>query len=458
MAQKLTAAEQKTLAAAQAQIKKLQSAIAKNDATIKTLTPPTVNSGTAVQKLTSGQPLTDAEKKALGISVTPTSVTPVQTTMTADDIWATQKVGNTGKTQAQLDAEAGAKSTVDSINSNTSVSGVTATIDPKTGLIVGKTSTGKIIGTPPPGSTVDNPLDNPVYAAMLAALNVYNISGLSDTLLAIRTAYPDITSEDMLSLLRYDKRYNAGYLQRFAGNAKLAAAGKPTLDEKTYLANEAAYAKIFKAYDVTRFANSAQYAELIGNEIAPTEVSSRVSMAYDRILNADSNVLLALRKFGSSLSTGDLIAAMLDPRNQLPELNKKITSAEIGGAALKQGLQAYEAATSMQSSRYSNLTEGTIGTTAAMQSGADAASANKDYQAIAGELPRMEFLSSISKGLPQYGQVEAEQARIQGLASAQRKQEKLLEAEAARFSGSSGNAPGAFSTGYLKRSSSAGQF
>ena len=455
MAQKLTAAEQKTIAAAQAQIKKLKEQIAKNDATIKASEPPAVDSQTAARKLASNQPLTDAEKKALGIPVTPT---PAQVTQTADDTWAMTKVGDTGLTQAQIDAAAGAQSVVSSINSNTAASGVTATIDPKTGLITGKDASGKIITNNPPVVPANNSLNNPVYAAMLAALNVYNISGLSDTLIAIRTAYPDITSDDMLSLLRYDKRYNAGYLQRFAGNAKLSAAGKPTLDEKTYLANEAAYAKIFKAYDVSRFANTGQYAELIGNEIAPTEVGTRVSMAYDRILNADSNVLTALRKFGSSLSTGDLIAAMLDPKNQLPELNKKITSAEIGGAALKQGLQAFEASTSIQSSRYSNLTEGTIGTTAAMQSGADAASANKDYQKIAGELPRMEFLSSISKGLPQYGQVEAEQARIQGLASAQRKQEKLLEAEAARFSGSSGNAPGAFSTGYLKRSSSAGQF
>jgi hypothetical protein len=130
---------------------------------------------------------------------------------------------------------------------------------------------------------------------------------------------------------------------------------------------------------------------------------------------------------------------MLDPRNQVPELNKKITSAEIGGAALRQGLQAFEMATSIQSSRYSNVMEGTIGTEQARLSGADAASANVDYQKIAGELPTMEFLSSISKGLPQYAQKEAEQARIQGLASAQRKQQDLLALEASRFTGGAGN-------------------
>lgn len=366
------------------------------------------------------------------------------------DPYYTKLVGNTGLTQAQIDTRDEAAKTAASINEAYGSMGIKSTYDPVTGKVTTTAPDGTKLGSDSPiddvvGAKKDtkdtkvNPLDNPVYAALLAAMSVYNISGLADTLLAIRTQYPDITSEDMLSLLRYDKRYNAGYLQRFAGNAKLQAAGKPMLTEKEYLANESAYEKIFKAYDVTRFANTSQYAELIGNQLDPDEVNTRVSMAYKRIINADANVLAALKKFGSSLSTGDLVAAMLDPRNQVPELNKKITSAEIGGAALKQGLQAFEMATDIQSSRYSNVMEGTIGTEQARLSGADAASANADYQKIAAELPTMEFLSSISRGVPQYAQKEAEQARIQGLASAQRKQQDLLALEAARFSGSAGN-------------------
>ena len=366
------------------------------------------------------------------------------------DPYYTAIVPGTGLTQAQIDTRASAAEVAASINESYGNLGIKSTYDPLTGKITTTAPDGTQLGSPSPiegplGAKKDttvkavNPMDNPVYAALLAAMGVYNISGLADTLLAIRTAYPDITSEDMLSLLRYDKRYNAGYLQRFAGNAKLNAAGKAMLTEKEYLANESAYEKIFKAYDVTRFANTSQYAELIGNQLDPDEVNTRVSMAYKRIINADASVLDALKKFASSLSTGDLVAAMLDPRNQVPELNKKITSAEIGGAALRQGLQAFEMATSIQSSRYSNVMEGTIGTEQARLSGADAASANVDYQKIAGELPTMEFLSSISKGLPQYAQKEAEQARIQGLASAQRKQQDLLALEAARWSASSGN-------------------
>jgi hypothetical protein len=341
-------------------------------------------------------------------------------------------VGTTGKTQAQLDAQQNAINTAKMINEL--YPNINSTIDAATGYVSATDkTTGANIGTGFRPAT-----DNPVQAALLAGLSAYKITGLASTLAQIRSDYPDISSEDMLTLLRNDPRYNKEYLKRFAGNARLAAAGKPVLSEKDYLANEAAYAKIFKAYDVERFANSEQYATLIGNELAPDEVNARVSMAYKRILNGDSNVLLALRKFGSSLSTGDLVAAMLDPKNQLPALEKKITSAEIGGAALKQGLQAFEAATSVQSGMYTNVMGGTIGTEAAMQSGATAATANVDYKAIATELPRMEFLSSISGGLPQYGQVEAEKARIQGLASEERKKQNLIALEEARYGGSSG--------------------
>jgi hypothetical protein len=307
-----------------------------------------------------------------------------------------------------------------------------------------------------PPSDTPKTSDDPMYVALLASMSAYNISGLANTLEKIRSDYPDISGADMLTLLRNDSRYNKGYLERFSGNAKLIAAGKAPLSEKDYLSNEAAYAKTFKAYDLGRFANTSQYSTLIGNELAPDEVASRVSMAYDRVLNADSHVLDALKKFGSSLSTGDLVAAMLDPKNQMPALEKKITSAEIGGAALKQGLQAFEAATSVQSDRYSNVMGGTIGTEAAMQSGETGAQANVDYQKIARELPTTEFLSSISKGLPQYGQVEAEKARIQGLASEERKRQDLYALEEARWSGNAGTAAGTFSSGYLKKSSVAG--
>jgi hypothetical protein len=370
------------------------------------------------------------------------------------DPYTTALVGNTGKTQAQLDAAEGATNTAKMINDLYGPIGITSTVDPKTGKVITKSPTGKILGDPnqtPIGGPnpivpvvpkiVDDIKNNPAYAALLAAMSAYGIEGLAATLLKIRTDYPDITSEDLLSLLRFDTRYNAGYLKRFAGNAKLAAAGKPTLDEKTYFANEAAYAKIFKAYGVDRFANRDQYATLIGNELAPTEVSTRVGMAYDRVLNADSNVSLALRKYASSLTTGDLVAAMLDPVNQLPELERKITSAEIGGQALNQGLQLSDQA------RITELVNAKVDREAAMVG----------YKNIATVLPEATKFGNIySETGVKYDQSTGEEEYLLNNVAAEKKRLLLKGKELASFDASAGNAPGAYGTGYLKRSSAAG--
>lgn len=300
-------------------------------------------------------------------------------------------------------------------------------------------------------------LEDPAYTALLKAMEVYGITGLAGTLDKIRADYPGITSDDMLTLLRNDSRYNGEYNKRFAANAVLKAAGKAPLDEKTYLLHEQQYKEIFTKYDLNQFATSDQYTKLIGAGITPDKATQRVSMAYDRVINNQAT-LQAFQQFYKQITTGEIVGALLDPATQIPALERKVTTAEIGGAALRQGLNAFEAATSIASQRYTNVMGGTIGAGVIAASGETGAQATTDYEKIAKELPRMEFLSSISKGMPQYGQQEAEKANILGLASEQRKQEELLAAERARWQGSSGAASGAFSTGYLRKSSASGMF
>ena len=285
------------------------------------------------------------------------------------------------------------------------------------------------------------------YDAMVAGIGIYKIQGIADTLAQIRSDYPGATIEDILTLLRNDARYNKAYKERFSGNDGLIAAGKMPLDEKTYFDNEQAYEKMFKAYDLGQFANTKQYATLIGNGIAPTEATTRVSSVYNRVLN-NVSTLGVFQRYYKMLSISDIVAGVLDPKEQLPALERKITSAEIGGAAVRQGLDAYQAATDTYESRkmYSNVTTGTIGSDVIAASGETGAEATVDYNTIAQRLPVMEKLSAISgSGLDQYGQQQAEEDVILGLASAKRKKEALLAAEAGRWSGATGASQGAFS-------------
>lgn len=319
-------------------------------------------------------------------------------------------------------------------------------------------SNGNYVGSGSQGSS-GALLANPEYAALISSLEAYGLKNIASVLEKIRVDNPSISGEGMLTLLRNDARYNKEYLVRFSGNEKLKTAGKPMLDEKTYLANEAAYEKIFTQYQLPQFVNRNKYADFIGGSIAPTEVASRVSLAYDRLLKANPGSLDAFRRFFPQLSTGDIVGAMLDPVEQLPALQRKVIAAEVGGAAIEQGLNASLAAQSIQSQKYANLQSGTVGAETLQQAGIEKDVAQAGYEKIATELPTMEKLSSIyGSTLEAYTQKEAEQSQLLGLASATRKKQQLLAREAAQFQGTAGTTKGSFSTQYLNRQSSTGAF
>ena len=302
----------------------------------------------------------------------------------------------------------------------------------------GNTPTGN--GTPAAGTLAE--------ANMKIALGIlaqYNITGLADSMAKIRAAYPEADSAQMMDLLRYDNRFNAGYKARFAANDKRAAAGLPMLDEKTYLNMEQGYKKLFTSYSLDTFANQSQYDNLIANDVSVAEAQTRVSLAYDTVLHGDPNTLKAFSQYYPQLSTSDLVATVLDPKTQLPAMQKKVQSAEIGGAAIAQGLNASAAAASIATQRYSNVTAGTIGSDVLQAQGLTKAQAQAGYEAVAGELPTAEKLSAIYGGqLDQYGQVQSEQANLQGLASAKRKKEALVNREVANFGGQTGQLQSAY--------------
>ena len=282
---------------------------------------------------------------------------------------------------------------------------------------------------------------NAAFTALFSSLSAIGLEGLVDVLNRIRTDYPEISSEDALLLLKYDKRYNEPYMNRFSGNKVRMANGLAPLDDATYLANEAAYKKIFDAYGLKQFANREKYASFIGSDIAPDEVAERVSMVYTRVNNAMPQVAKALLQFYPELTTQDLMAYTLDPVNQLPAIQRKIQAAEIGGAALAQNLGTSLQATTFTTAKGvpTNITRGTIGVEAMLKAGTDAAEAAKAAAYVADVLPVSEKLSSIyANGYQQYGQLQAEQEAYLGDITAKKAREALTAREKAEFSGASG--------------------
>jgi murein DD-endopeptidase MepM/ murein hydrolase activator NlpD len=285
------------------------------------------------------------------------------------------------------------------------------------------------------------------YAGIVALLSSYGIDKIADMVDKVLTDYPESDGDEVLNLLRYDQRYNKPYLDRFAGNAARLKNKMPLLSEDVYLQQEMGYSKMFKSYGLTNLDNREQYARLIAADVDIPEATTRVSMAYDRVLKADPSTKNAFLRFFPMLSNQDLVAAMLNPEEQLPALERKVQSAEIGGAALRQGLIAELADTTTKSTAYSNVQAGTVGAGTLETAGVSAAGAAKSYGTIASELPTMEKLSSVyGSTMEQYGQREAEQAELLGLASAKRKKERLVAREEAQFQGRAGTARGSFSS------------
>jgi hypothetical protein len=283
------------------------------------------------------------------------------------------------------------------------------------------------------------------FAGLTALLSSYGVDGIANMVDKVIADYPESDGDEILNLLRYDQRYNKPYMERFAGNAARLKNKMPLLSEDAYLKQELGYSKMFASYGLKNLDNREQYTRLIAADIDIDEATQRVSMAYDRVLKAEPSTMNAFRRFFPMLSNQDLVSAMLNPEEQLPALERKVQSAEIGGAALRQSLVAELADTSYKSSMYSNVQAGTIGAGTIETAGVTPATAVAKYEKIATDLPTMEKLSSIyGSTLDQYGQREAEQAEILGLASAKRKKTALIAREEASYQGSAGTTRASF--------------
>lgn len=282
-----------------------------------------------------------------------------------------------------------------------------------------KTTTPATVVTP--NQPLGGDLSNPAFSIVEGILKNYDMKGVADSIAKIRKDYPEIASDDILALLKFDTRYNAPYLERFAGNAELIKKGLPTLNDDDYLKVEKEYEKIFKSYDVGSLASRQMYAKLIGNSMDAVDVTGRLKIGYER-LKADKNIETAFRQFYPSLSDGDIVAAMLNPEEMLPALERKAAAAEIGGSYLAQGLK-----TSMASAE------------SLAAYGIDKAGAQAGVRYIAQNLPRGQFLSQISQETGvNYTQQTAEDITFKKNVKAQKEEELLKAKEVARFGGSSG--------------------
>lgn len=278
------------------------------------------------------------------------------------------------------------------------------------------------------GKTADR---KSAYDLLYEQFNKYGLGSLVEPLKGLITD-PGVSPSEFTIKLRETEPYK----QRFGANTQRIAKGLRSLNEAEYIGLEDQYQNIMRNYGLpdTYYAKGdlgrqPGFEKFIAGDVSPVELESRIQTAQNRVIKANPEVSAALKEFYPDISSGDILAYVLDPSNALENIKRKVSAAEIGGAALQQGLQTGVARAEQLAS---------YGITKQM--------AEQGYGTIGGGLQRGSELSSIY-GQPAYDQKTAEQEvfNLAGGTEAARERKKLTGLEKATFGGTTGMSSSALS-------------
>jgi hypothetical protein len=239
------------------------------------------------------------------------------------------------------------------------------------------------------------------------------------------------------------------YQARFSANKERIAKGLRALSPAEYIGLEDQYQNIMREYGLpasyyTKDTTGKQpgFDKFLEGDVSAAELEDRVITAQQRVLNANPEVLNSIKSFyGDSITNGDILAYTLDPSKALTDIKRKVTAAEIQGAANVFGLNRITAeSTPDQVKALEARAQALAGY------GVDKAAATEGFAQVAEIAPRGSQLAEIYKEQP-YTQATAESEifRTTGAAEARAKRKKLTALEQASFGGASGAGTGALS-------------
>ena len=262
----------------------------------------------------------------------------------------------------------------------------------------------------------------------------YGLQGLIPDTLKLAE---DGRSESEITL---ELRRSPAYDDRFAANADRIKAGYRSLSEAEYITLEDQYQRLMRQYGLPesfyKTGTAGKQPELekfLAGDVSPAELEDRIQLGVNRVQNASPEVLSTLEQFYPGVNKSNLLAYMLDPKKALPDIQRQVQAAEIGGAARMAG---------------GGLTTNLADAQYLASYGVDQAQARTGYQQIAGGLERGGQLANIYGQTP-YTQTTAEQEVFStgGAAESRRKRQKITGLEQATFGGQSGLSSSALNQG-----------
>lgn len=266
------------------------------------------------------------------------------------------------------------------------------------------------------------------YDLLYQQFNQYGLAALVEPLKGL------ITSGASPSEFTIKLRETDAYKKRFAANADRIKNGLKAIDEATYLGLEDQYQNVMRNYGLPEsyyargdMGTQEGFNKFIANDVSSAELEDRIMTAQSRVINSNPEVLASLKSFYPDITNGDILAYTLDPTKALTDIKRKVTAAEIGGAAMQSGL-------GITGARAGEL--GSAGITKAQ--------AQQGFETIGGGLQRGSQLASIYGESP-YTQTTAEQEvfGLSGKLDAKQQRQKITGLEKATFGGQSGASTGA---------------
>ncbi len=210
------------------------------------------------------------------------------------------------------------------------------------------------------------------------------------------------------------------YRERFKGNEERRKKGLPVLSPGEYVQLETTYKTLFRQYGLPAqmFDSNDDLTSYITGDVSPSEMTDRLNMARAAVTADNPYVRDAYRAwYATGLSEGDAIAAVLDPDRALPEIERKVASATLAGAASQQSL-------TLTRERAEELASMGADTRNAVAAFGQVADVNRNADSIARRY-----------GMDYAGQRDAEDAVLLSDSEAQRKIRKLGQREAGEFGG-----------------------
>jgi hypothetical protein len=165
-------------------------------------------------------------------------------------------------------------------------------------------------------------------------LSFYGLESLTDFVVGSLEEYDQIGPELFMAKIRNTEQYR----ERFRGNELRRQAGLNVLSESQYIADETAYEAVLRNAGLPKgyYDSPDDFVALIGGNVSPVELSSRVTEGYLAVANSDQSVRDEMRRL-YGLTDGEMVAYYLDPQKALPIIEREVATARVGAAAARAG-------------------------------------------------------------------------------------------------------------------------